>query len=122
MTQHDFAPLFDLYPGIIHRMPNEFTSHQFILSLAQAQQLEYINALNDYRGLRTAPFRRVHAILAKHLKAYPDLVILSGWNQALTYSGSVMPAPGGVRSRLLIRSDTERYLRLPKSKRPGGNG
>ena len=75
MTQHDFAPLFDLYPGIIHRMPNEFTSHQFILSLAQAQQLEYINALNDYRGLRTAPFRRVHAILAKHLKAYPDLVI-----------------------------------------------
>ncbi len=74
MTQHDFGPLFAFYPEIIGRMPDEFTSHQFILALAQRHQREYIDALNDYRVLPSAPFRRVHAILSKHLRACPELV------------------------------------------------
>lgn len=78
MPKHDFSPLFDHYPAIIAQMPTTFTSHQFILRLAQQHQVSYIEALHSYPDslhLGTpAPFRTVHGILSKHLNAYSELV------------------------------------------------
>jgi hypothetical protein len=78
MPEHDFARLFDQYPSVIAQMPKVFTSHQFILHLAQQYQTLYTEALYSYphsphRG-SPAPFRVVHQLLARHLRAHPDLV------------------------------------------------
>jgi hypothetical protein len=75
MPQHDFSALKDRYPETIEAMPATFTSHEFILRLAQQHQALYIEALYDYRD-KPAPFRAVHGILAKHLHAYKDLIEL----------------------------------------------
>jgi hypothetical protein len=78
MPKHDFSALFDQYPAIIAQMPQIFTSHQFILRLAQQHQVLYIEALCNYRnsmhGKKPAPFRAVHGILSRHLNAYSDLI------------------------------------------------
>ncbi len=50
MTNHDFSQLYAQYPTIIEQMSPEFTAHQFILRLAQANQSLYIEALYDYRN------------------------------------------------------------------------
>ena len=78
MTQHNFSAIFDHYPELIAEMPNPFTSHQFILHLAQRYQALYIEALYTYRNIpnpqHATPFKTVHSILAKQLNAYPQLV------------------------------------------------
>ena len=73
-----FSELKDKYPEIISQMKPTFTSHEFILTLAQAYQVEYVDALcasrnRVHRGKRT-PFRYVHNQLANLLKAFPELV------------------------------------------------
>ena len=45
MTSHNFTAIYSHYPAIIAQMPSLFTSHQFILRLAQANQPLYIEAL-----------------------------------------------------------------------------
>ncbi len=72
---HDFSALDDHYRETIAAMPATFTSHEFILRLAQQHQALYIEALYDYRG-KPAPFRAVHGVLARHLHAYKDLIEL----------------------------------------------
>jgi fructose-1,6-bisphosphatase len=78
MTQHDFSDLLDHYSEIIDQMENVFTSHQFILALAQRYQGFYVEALYAYRDSvhrgRPAPFRAVHGILAQYLNDYSHLV------------------------------------------------
>jgi len=78
MARHDFSALFEQYPAVIGRMPTIFTSHEFILCLAQQNQTLYIEALFSYRDATyrgtPAPFMFVHRILAKHLNSYPDLL------------------------------------------------
>jgi hypothetical protein len=78
MPEHDFSALFEHYPTVIAQMPEIFTSHQFILRLAQQHQPLYIEALHSYRDSphrgSPAPFRVVHQLLARHLHAYHDLV------------------------------------------------
>jgi hypothetical protein len=78
MPKHDFSALFDQYPAIIAQMQKIFTSHQFILRLAQQHQVLYIEALHSYRDSlhrgKPAPFRTVHGILSRHLNAYSDLI------------------------------------------------
>jgi hypothetical protein len=59
-------------------MPETFTSHEFILELARQNQLQYVEALynyrtNTHRGSH-APFMTVHGILAKHLLNYPQFI------------------------------------------------
>lgn len=75
---HDFSPLFEHYEGVIAEMPAVFTSHQFILRLAQRHQPEYIEALHAYRNTlrdgRPAPFMNVHRVLALQLQECPGLV------------------------------------------------
>jgi hypothetical protein len=82
MPEHDFSALFDQYPAVIAQMQKIFTSHQFILRLAQQHQVLYIEALHSYRTSlhrgKPAPFRTVHQILAQHLRAYPEVVKLMG--------------------------------------------
>jgi hypothetical protein len=78
MPKFDFSPLYDQYPSIIALMPPVFTSHQFILELAHQNQVEYIEALYEYRNsLRSgkpAPFLTVHSVLAQRLNAFPQLI------------------------------------------------
>ena len=75
MSQHGFSALKDRYPDIIEAMPATFTSHQFILRLAQQYQAQYIEMLHDYQG-RPAPFRTVHSILARHLHSRKELELV----------------------------------------------
>jgi hypothetical protein len=80
MPKHDFSTLYEQYPAVIAQMPAIFTSHQFILRLAQQNQVLYIEALHSYRDAThrgaVVPFMRVHNILSKRLHAHPDLVEL----------------------------------------------
>lgn len=82
MTEFDFSTLYDQYPEIIEQMPDEFTAHSFILKLAQAYQVRYIDALNSYRDAthydKPAPFMIVHGLLAKGLRQFPELVEYKG--------------------------------------------
>jgi hypothetical protein len=82
MPKHDFSALEAHYPEVIEQMPATFTSHQFILRLAQEQQVLYIEALYDYRDSlhrgSPAPFRAVHQTLSDRLNKYPNLVVRDG--------------------------------------------
>ena len=73
MSQHDFGALYNKYPSVIEQMPAKFTSHQFILRLAQQNQTLYIDTLDSYRH-KDSPFMIVHGILARHLHAYPKVI------------------------------------------------
>jgi len=75
MPKHNFSYLLAHYPETIEEMGETFTSHQFILKLAQQHQRLYIKALHSYRD-EPAPFRTVHGILAKRLHDYPELIEL----------------------------------------------
>jgi hypothetical protein len=44
MTEHDFSQLYEQYPTIIQQMDDTFTSHEFILKLAQQNQTQYVEA------------------------------------------------------------------------------
>jgi hypothetical protein len=93
MPEHDFTALFEHYPTIIGHMPEVFTSHQFILRLAQQHQTLYIKALYSYRHSphrgSPAPFRTVHGILSRHLNAYPELITHIGTVKSTDIFGQV---------------------------------
>ena len=75
MPRHDFTALFEKYQGVIDQMPDPFTSHRFILCLAQQNQALYIDALDSYRH-ESAPFKIVHGVLARHLHAFKESIEL----------------------------------------------
>lgn len=78
MAEHNFEPLFENYPNLIQDMNDTFTSHEFILHLAQQYQDLYVTALYTYINLpnpqHPTPFKIVHGILAKHLHDFPQLL------------------------------------------------
>lgn len=80
--ERTFDDLFAQYPAIIEQMPQTFTSHQFILRLAQLHQQPYVDALYAYRDSmhrgRPTPFLAVHTVLAQHLGLLPHLVAHDG--------------------------------------------
>lgn len=71
MPQHDFKELYDQYPTIIDQMKSKFTSHEFILRLAQQNQVAYIKALSAY-CYKANPFQFVHGRLSKHLNKFVE--------------------------------------------------
>jgi hypothetical protein len=74
---HDFDALYEQYPAVIAQMPNQFTSHQFILRLAQQNQAQYIDALHHYSHAAEhgqPPFLTVHRVLAQQLNRHGDLI------------------------------------------------
>ena len=75
MPKHNFSDIGAHYRETIRNMPDTFTSHQFLLRLAQRHQELYIEALHSYCD-GPAPFRAVHAILAKRLHKHPKLIEL----------------------------------------------
>ena len=77
MTQHNFKELHNQYERIIAQMPFEFTSHEFILRLAQQNQVSYVQALNAYCD-RPDPFRVVHGLLSKYLYQYESVIKYMG--------------------------------------------
>ena len=77
MAQHDFSAIYARYPTIISEMPDVFTSHQFILRLAQSDQPAYVSALASYSDTGE-PFLYVHQQLSGQLGKFPDLVEPAG--------------------------------------------
>ena len=70
---HNYSQLDADYLNVIALMPPVFTSHEFILRLAQRNQPAYIAALNAYVS-GAAPFRTLHAELSKRLYNHGQLV------------------------------------------------
>ena len=54
------------YQQAIDALPDEFTSHEFILKLAWMYQQRYIDFMYAYRGA-TNPFQAAHGQLANRL-------------------------------------------------------
>ncbi|GAB3656324.1 hypothetical protein [Ramlibacter alkalitolerans] len=74
MTARDaLQALYQHYRPLIATMPERFSSHEFILKLAQGHQREYVAALVEYSD-SGEPFRVVHQQLSRHFRFYPDLV------------------------------------------------
>lgn len=74
--KHDFGTLFEQYPSVIASIQKQtFTSHEFILKLAQDNQKAYIEALHAYRD--SEPFRNVHSFLARHLHTCPEVELVN---------------------------------------------
>lgn len=67
----DFFELETCVLELIPEMPKTFTSHQFILRLAQRFQHAYIIALHSCLDSE-APFQRVHQWVSNHLNKYPS--------------------------------------------------
>lgn len=80
--------LFLQYPEVLAQMPELFTSHEFILHLAQENQALYVEALSAYRQAEAPPFRIVHSILAKRLHAYRESVRCAGLVQSRDIFGN----------------------------------
>ena len=96
MPNYNFSSLLSQYPVIIQQMPEIFTSHEFILTLARQNQVEYVHALNAYcdcaHVTSPTPFQFVHRILATNLKKFPDLVAL---NQSVVPSKDIFGNTNG---------------------------
>ncbi len=56
----------DEYQQAIDKLPDKFTSHEFILMLGRMHQQRYIEFLCDYRDV-AHPFQTAHGQLAKRL-------------------------------------------------------
>ena len=67
------------YAAVIGLMPRDrdFTSHEFILALAQRKQAAYVTALSGYAA-GDAPFQTLHGQLSRALYDFPSMVRHTG--------------------------------------------
>ncbi len=65
--------LADHFAEIIEEMPDEFDSHQFILTLAHRHQKLYVKALIAYADSEQ-PFATLHGQIARRLGQHTHLV------------------------------------------------
>jgi hypothetical protein len=70
----EFQALRKLFPEVIGLMPKDgFTSHEFILEIANRRQKEYVAALCRYSD-DDAPFQVLHSLISSTLGKFPELV------------------------------------------------
>ena len=97
MSKYDFSELYPKYPALILAMPDEFTSHQFILKLAQENQMKYVEALYAYRDVERegtpAPFMFVHREISRGLKNFPELIQKTDDVSSVDIFGQSSPCP-----------------------------
>jgi hypothetical protein len=97
VSKFDFSFFYPQYPDLIAAMSEEFTSHQFILKLAQQNQRAYVAALYAYRDVNRegtpAPFMFVHREISKGLKNFPELVEKIGDVSSVDIFGSSSRCP-----------------------------
>ncbi len=78
MSDPILEPLYDAFPEVIDAMPPRFSSHEFILKLAQRHQDLYVKALHHYlsslRSGQPTPFLILHGILARRLSHHDDVL------------------------------------------------
>jgi hypothetical protein len=86
MAIYDFSELESKFPEIVAMMNDPFDSHEFILALAQRNQVEYVRALHAYAAAqeKPAPFQAVHRAIIQSLARHPELVILIRENKSST--------------------------------------
>ncbi len=67
-----FTTLYRDYANVLALMRATFSSHQFILRLAQRNQSAYIECLYQYRN-EPDPFRCVHRVLSQRLNSFTQV-------------------------------------------------
>lgn len=72
----NLLPFYSLVIPDVANVGEHFTSHEFILKLAERYQKEYVEALYRYRDGN--PFQEVHRQLAVQLGLFPELVKRDG--------------------------------------------
>ena len=84
---YNYQSLYDKFSDIIAKMKPEFTSHEFILLLAQKNQVEYIEALYNAR-LQPNPFQIVHRVLSQRLSEHSAEVKHVGETESIDIFGN----------------------------------
>jgi hypothetical protein len=65
--------LLALVPKEIKSLPKTFSTHEFIIQLAQNNQQSYIKALNE-KITSSTPFMVLHGAIGKYLAQQTDLI------------------------------------------------
>lgn len=80
MAGYNFSELESKFQGIVEKMPDKFDSHEFLLKLAQQNQVEYVSALYAYKDYvnreNPSPFQGVHKAIIQKLSTHSELVKL----------------------------------------------
>jgi hypothetical protein len=100
MKKREIQDLRQHYPTVIDMMDAEFSSHQFILRLAQYDQPRYVAALAAYCDGET-PFKIVHQQLSAMLEEFPQLVLDNDWDED---SRDIFGNPNRCRRWLKVQS------------------
>lgn len=72
MATYDFSNLESKFADVVNQMSDIVDSHEFLLALAQKNQVEYIKALYAYKdNKKSTPFKEVlKAIIQKFKKTH----------------------------------------------------
>jgi len=75
------------FAGVVREMPNRFTFHDFVRTLAYRHQHEYIAGLGHFQG-NDRPFQALHAELERRLhNGHYGLILINSSKQSKNIFG-----------------------------------